>query len=114
MEGKRKMNFLKLWENMNASKEGNQSEINPDAISAIRTGMGVNETFWEDFIQVLNNSEGLSALLDIDIEEIATWRKKIEDVLSVVKEDDGEQDIGKNKKLVRTGMPDFEDDDDEE
>lgn len=105
------MNFLKLWENMNASKGEPQQEISPDAISAIRTGIGVSETFWEDFIQVLNNSEGLSALLEVDIDDIITWRKKIEDALSVVKDDDSEQDIGKNKKLIKTDQPDFDDDD---
>ena len=49
MEGGRRMNFLKLWENMNSSKGEQPKEVSPDAISAIRTGIGVNETFWNDF-----------------------------------------------------------------
>ena len=113
MEGGRRMNFLKLWENMNSSKGEQPTEVSPDAISAIRTGIGVNETFWNDFIDVLNNSEGLSALLDIDIDEIITWRKKIEDALAVVQEDDGESDLGKNKKILRTGQPDLDENDEE-
>ena len=71
------MSFRKLWENMNSDKGNKQpQEVDESALTAIRSGIGVNETFWSDFIQVLNNSEGLSVLLDVPIDEISTWRKK--------------------------------------
>ena len=72
----------------------------------------VNETFWQDFILVLNNSEGLSALLDTPIEKIITWRKNIENAIAVVEEREGKIEFKKNKKLLKTGLPD--DDEDEE
>jgi hypothetical protein len=109
------MNFRKLWENMKYAKDqGSESpEIDPMAVTAIRTGLGISESFWDDFIQILNNSEGLSALLDVSVDEISTWRKKIEDALSQVGEEDGDLDVGKNKKLVKTGQPEEPEDDED-
>lgn len=105
------MSFRKLWENMNAAKSKKQpQETDEGAISAIKTGIGIGETFWQDFMLLLNNSEGLSSLLDVSVDEIATWRKKIEDAIAVVEEKDGKLDFKKNKKLLKTGMPDDDED----
>jgi len=84
-----------------------QEKEQPDedkAMSAIRTGLGLREDFWEDFNLVVNNSEGLSALLDIPVEKISTWRQKVNSVLDKVREADGTADVGKNKKLIKTGV----------
>lgn len=115
MEGEKEMNFRKLWENMKAAKDQSSEspEIDPMAITAIRTGLGLGENFWDDFIQLLNNSEGLSALLDVSVDDISTWRKKIEDGLSQVGKEDGDLEIGKNKKLMKTGLPEEPDDEDD-
>jgi hypothetical protein len=51
--------------------------------------------------------------LDISVDEISTWRKKIEDALSQVGEEDGDLDVGKNKKLVKTGQPEEPEDDED-
>lgn len=109
------MNFRKLWENMkdDKSQDDDFPEISPMAITAIRTGLGLQDNFWSDFIQLLNNSEGLSSLLGVSVDDISTWRKKIEDGLSQVGKDDGELDVGKNKKLIKTGQPDSSDDDED-
>lgn len=104
------MSFRKLWENMNSDKGNKQpQEVDESAITAIRSGIGVNETFWSDFIQVLNNSEGLSVLLDVPIDEISTWRKKIENAIDAIEARDGELSIKKNKKIMKTSLPDDED-----
>ena len=104
------MSFRKLWENMNSDKGNRQpQEVDESALTAIRSGIGVNETFWSDFIQVLNNSEGLSVLLDVPIDEISTWRKKIENAIDAIEARDGELSIKKNKKIMKTSLPDDED-----
>lgn len=104
------MSFRKLWENMNSDKGNKQpQEVDEFALTAIRSGIGVNETFWSDFIQVLNNSEGLSVLLDVPIDEISTWRKKIENAIDAIEARDGELSIKKNKKIMKTSLPDDED-----
>ena len=104
------MSFRKLWENMNSDKGNKQpQEVDESALTAIRSGIGVNETFWSDFIQVLNNSEGLSVLLDVPIDEISTWRKKIENAIDAIEARDGELNVKKNKKIMKTSLPDDED-----
>jgi PHP family Zn ribbon phosphoesterase len=104
------MSFRKLWENMNSDKGNKQpQEVDESALTAIRSGIGVNETFWSDFIQVLNNSEGLSVLLDVPIDEISTWRKKIENAIDAIEARDGELSVKKNKKIMKTSLPDDED-----
>jgi hypothetical protein len=104
------MSFRKLWENMNANKGSKQpQEVDESALTAIKSGIGVSETFWSDFIQVLNNSEGLSVLLDVSIDEISTWRKKIEDAIASIEARDGELSVKKNKKIMKTNLPDDED-----
>lgn len=114
MEGEKNMSFRKLWENMKSSKDNEKnSEIDPMAVTAIRTGLGLGDSFWDDFMLLLNNSEGLSALLDVSIDEISTWRKKVEDGLAQVGEEDGELDVKKNKKLIKTAQPDDIDDDED-
>lgn len=96
------MNFHRLWENMNIGEEPKQ-EVDDSIISIIKTGIGVNETFWDDFISVLNNSEGLSALFDVPVEKISTWRKKIKAGIKAVEDKDGKLEINKNKKMIKTG-----------
>lgn len=97
------MNFQRLWENM---KLGGEKKQSPDdkSMSAIRTGLGLREDFWDDFNLIVNNAEGLSALLDIPVEKISTWRSKVEEALDKVRDADGQSEVGKNKKIVKTGI----------
>ena len=67
----------------------------------IQTGKNVNPNFWDEFILVLNNSEGLAELLGVSKGKVLTWRKKIKDQLSKNKE---EIKINKKNKIIRTGL----------
>jgi hypothetical protein len=106
------MNFQRLWENMKLGKESEQP-VDDRVASVIRTGFGASESFWDDFVKVLNNSEGLAQLLDVSVEDIATWRNKVTDALDKVKAMDSTKEVGKNKKLVKTGLPDIGGEDEE-
>lgn len=95
------MSFQKLWENMNNSESPNKGD------SAIRTGIGVREDFWNDFLLVINNSSGLSELLDIPVTKIFSWRERIKEALNRVQEEDLTPDSSKSKKkMIHTGLPD--------
>jgi hypothetical protein len=98
----RMISFQKLWENMEAAK-GNASESK--ASSAIRTGIGVREDFWDDFLAVINNSSGLSELLDVPVTKIASWHQKVKKELNKVKEADQTPDSSSNRKMIHTGLP---------
>jgi hypothetical protein len=86
-------------------------KIDDLSMSAIRTGIGVNDSFWDDFLLVINNSEGLSDLLDVPTTKISTWHEKIKHALEKVTNSDSDTFTSKNKKLIKTGLPDDSDPD---
>ena len=96
--------FQRLWENIQAAK--NEETVQDDrTMSAIRTGIGVRDEFWDDFLAVLNNSQDLSELLDIPVEKISSWRGKIKHALEKVRDADSDPEQKKNGKLLKTGLP---------
>jgi hypothetical protein len=97
------ISFQKLWENMEAAKSSSAGESK--ASSAIRTGIGVREDFWDDFLAVINNSSGLSELLDVPVTKIASWHQKVKEELDKVKEADQTPDSSSNRKMIHTGLP---------
>jgi hypothetical protein len=96
--------FQQLWENIQASKE--KSPQDDRAMSAIRTGIGVRDEFWDDFLLVINNAEGLSELLDIPTVKISGWHEKVKKVLDKVQQADGTPEPKDNGKLLKTGHSD--------
>lgn len=97
------VSFRQLWENIESAKK---SPLDDKAMSAIRTGIGVREEFWEDFMAVINNSEGLSALLDIPSVKIGSWHEKVKNVLEKVRQADAVPEPKDSGKLLKTGMED--------
>lgn len=92
--------FQKLWEAINESPPPVDQ-----AQEVIRSGIGIRENFWQDFILLLNNSKGLSDLLDVPVEKISTWNAKITAKLQEVDNADTSIQVKKNKKLIKTGKP---------
>ena len=94
----------RLWENIQAQKE--KTPHDDKAMSVIRTGIGVREEFWDDFLMVINNSEGLSQLLDVPVTKIAGWHDKVQHALDKVRQVDTSPDPTDSGKLLKTGQPD--------
>lgn len=63
--------------------------------------------FGKIFLLVINNSEGLSQLLDVPVVKIASWHDKIKHTLDKVKEKDSTPELKKNVKLLKTGQPEM-------
>lgn len=104
----RMISFQQLWENMEASRdEPSESK----ASSVIRTGIGVSEDFWDNFLAVINNSTGLSELLDVPVTKISSWHHRIREELDKVKQADGVPDTSTKKKMLHTGLPQDKEDD---
>jgi hypothetical protein len=74
-----------------------EKEIN----NVIETGKNINDSFWEDFLLVLNNSSGLSSLLGVPRSKIVTWNKKIKEALKQNKQK--EINLLKKHKIIKTG-----------
>jgi hypothetical protein len=96
--------FQRLWENIQAQKE--KTPHDDKAMSVIRTGIGVNDEFWDNFLLVINNSEGLSQLLDVPTTKISSWHDKVKHVLDKVRQADSSPELKDNGKLLKTGQPD--------
>jgi hypothetical protein len=94
------ISFQKIWENIQSSKE---KSLDSKEMSAIRTGLGIDANFWDNFLLVINNSEGLSELLDVPEMKILNWGQKIKQVLDQVKDVDGSPVVHDKQKLLKTG-----------
>jgi len=75
------------------------------SMSAIRTGINIRDDFWDDVLQLINNSENLSVLLDVPNEKIITWRERIKHALAKVQDADKSEDVHKKNKMIKTGLP---------
>lgn len=90
------MRFLEAWDRVQHFVENDNSA----ALSAITTGQNVASDFWDNFIMVCNNKDGMSALLGVPPEKIATWPSMIQKLL-----DEAEPEDTDNTKtsLIHTG-----------
>lgn len=99
------VSFQRLWENIEtAKKEGSPKDDR--AMSAIRTGIGIRDEFWDDFLSVINNSEGLAALLDVPPLKIGTWHQRVKENLDKVRQADASPDVKDSGKMLKTGTGD--------
>lgn len=89
------MDFWKL----NEALENQNEDM---AIRAIRSGLNIDEGFWEDFITVTGNADALAVLLDIPREKITGWASKIRQLVEKVNNMDSSSDKTK-KKMLNTG-----------
>jgi hypothetical protein len=107
------LTFLKLWELMQSQDDSplNSSGESSNAMHAIRAGMNLqgensNRSFWDDFLKLCNNTEGMSELLDVRPDQIAKWTTKIRNMVQQVENDD-RNDIDK-KQVLPTGDGSFD------
>ena len=56
------------------------SGLDSKALQVVRAGnelRGEDPSFWDDFVQLLSNSEGIAELFGISQEKVATWPHRI-------------------------------------
>jgi hypothetical protein len=70
------------------------------AIDVIRIGDNLDANFWQNFIKILNNTEGLAELLNVKTEQVAEWAGRIKDHLDKAKESENSDE---KNTLVSTG-----------
>ncbi len=73
------------------------------APEAIRNGINLRPDFWDDFIKIVNDSVGLSALLGVEPDQVTQWGQKVDDALKKVKNQDTNQPDGERKNVIPTG-----------
>lgn len=100
------LSFQKMIEIMNEDSflESEDSRNEEKCIAAIRSGLKIDEEFWDEFLRVCNNTEVLSKLFEIPKERIAKWPSRIRKYLELTKRiDSDEQAMSKKAKLISTG-----------
>lgn len=93
------MRLLEVWDKMKAYRE----ETDHSAINAIFTGLNVSADFWDNFILVCNNEEGLSRLLNVSPEKVASWPARIQDHLDKSQQHENPEDKEKTQ-VMGTGI----------
>lgn len=78
-----------------------ESAENSKSILAIRAGLNVNPQFWEEFMQVCNQSSALAELLGVRQEVIGGWSAKIRTGLKQVEQMD--RGISTKAAMITTG-----------
>lgn len=108
----KKSTFLSLWEDIHPVPAGDGtsplqgSGIESKAMNAIRTGMNLRTkkecgNFWEDFLTVLNNRDGMAELLEVRPDQLSRWTSKIRDLLDKANKTDAES--SDKKSIIPTG-----------
>lgn len=74
-------------------------------LRAIRNGMNLRKedcgSFWDDFVTVCGDADGMADLLEVPREKIASWPSKVKEALEQVESSDSEDD-GKKSELMST------------
>ncbi len=89
------VSFCSLLESM----QNNHKKQNKQ-ISVIEKGLELDGDFWNKFLQLLNNTEGLSQLLDVSKDKVSTWHEKISQAMKEKNKISEEEPINKNNKLM--------------
>lgn len=96
-------NFASLHESIRAYKEENRNRKEEEALDLISRGIDIGgEDFWDNFLRIIGDGRGFSAILDINQQKIATWRSKIRKYLDKynVTEDEDFDERPKKRRLV--------------
>lgn len=91
------VSFYKLWQTIqNEPLVHEDSSIN----SVIQTGLNLDEDFWDKFISVCNNADGMASLLGVTSEQVMSWGNIIKSELNKAKSDNTDDS---KTKVIDTG-----------
>lgn len=96
------LSFCQLLESMKDSDQLTDDK----SVDVVRSGININDKFWDEFIQVCGNADGLATLLDVPRHKVAGWASKIYDVLEKIHNDDDQTAATAKAKSLDTGNPD--------
>lgn len=107
------MNMVSFWKLMQTMKEDEEAALldsgeESKAMRVVRTGIGLRNNkdcgnFWDDFISVCNDGEGLSELLEVPADKISNWASRVKEMMDKVDGEDDQITTEKKSKIVSTG-----------
>ena len=76
------LSFRSLWEQMEKNPLMT-SGLDSQALTAVRAGEGLHDegetSFWDEFITLCANRDGLAELLDVSPDKISSWPARIQE-----------------------------------
>lgn len=104
------VSFSDLWGIMGESEASPLMDSGDDGqvINLVRTGKDLRKedetSFWDDFISLCGNTQGMSDLLDVPPEKIRNWPGKIQEALDKLESHDAESpNIRNDTDVIPTG-----------
>jgi hypothetical protein len=104
------LTFEKLWENMRTSTVNplmDSNEIDSKSEEIIRAGNQLRKegekNFWEDFLTLLSNNEGIAQLLNVKTEDVLQWPSRIQEARKSVDAKNQESPEDEDKQIIPTG-----------
>ena len=103
------VSFFDLLEQLeNAKSPLMGGEIDSKAAQVVRAGNHLHKenqrSFWDEFVELCANAEGLATLLGVESSKVASWSSKIKEMIRKVDEED--HSSGNNEeetKVLPTG-----------
>ncbi len=111
------VSFHTLWEQIQSHSPDEFQPLSASsanvskAAQVIRTGLNLrgedgSKTFWDDFVQVCNDTDGLAELLEVHPEQVAKWGSRVRDMIEKVNKEDDNSNT--EKHVMPTGVkPNF-------
>ncbi len=94
--------FFELWEKLDSSPKND--EFNRKSIQVIRNGNDLHgdgdRSFWDEFIELCSNFEGMAELLDVDSSKVSSWSSKIKELMQQTQETDSKSGNSETEKRV--------------
>jgi hypothetical protein len=105
------VSFAELWEQIEKNKGASPLMTSGEdgrALNVVRLGKDMRDedqgSFWDDFISLCGNSDGLSELFGVSREKIASWPAKIQEMLDKLEQHNAESPTEReDKEVVATG-----------
>jgi hypothetical protein len=108
------MNMVSFWRLMQTMKEDEDAALldsgeESKAMRVVRTGIGLRNSkdcgnFWDDFISICNDGEGLAELLEVSADKISNWASKVKEMMDKVESEDDQGTAGKKATIVPTDI----------
>ena len=96
---RKKGNMRTFSEYMDSVKSLFGDNKDTQAKAVIRSGINLRPDFWDDFMSITNDAEGVSQLLDVPKEKVANWASLIKDAVEDVEATDNEEKGGRSEIL---------------
>lgn len=83
-------------------RESLDEKSNEKVIEVVRKGMNLSKYFWDDFLSLCSNSDGMSDLLGTSKDKITSLNEKINKIKNEIEKKDSSE-TKKRDKIIKTG-----------